>query len=381
MRLSRRLLLAGGAGLAAGRTDAAQLVQQPPPPSPGLVIGALLPLSGDFSLVGDECLRGIELAAAAINATGGIAGAPVNLVPGDSVGQNQVEAAAQTLLNAGHAGLLLGSGDSALSYPGSAAAELAQTPYIELNAPADGITNRGFKFLLRTGPTTTMIAATAITAIGQRFKGRKVGLLFNTGATAGAIAAAALAAWAAANTPPLLAVAYPEGSVDLADPVSRLKRAGAQVILHAAGAADVLFTYLAMHNLGWKPDVVGCGDGFLLRETAYALGPALDNTLVVGAPFYPPRAAYIATAYMDRYGMPPRAADSLTAYVGAKLVFDKLNAAGGDPSHLLDALHKTDIPNGTLANGWGAAFDKNGQNTRSFATVQQWKDGTLAPLV
>ena len=84
---------------------------------------------------------------------------------------------------------------------------------------------------------------------------------------------------------------------------------------------------------------------------------------------------------MDRYGMPPRAPDSLTAYVGAKLVFDKLNAAGGDPAQLLDTLRKTDIPNGTLANGWGVAFDKNGQNTRGFAIVQQWKNGALAPLM
>ena len=136
-----------------------------------------------------------------------------------------------------------------------------------------------------------------------------------------------------------------------------------------------------MQNIGWKPAVLGCGDGYLLRETAYALGPTFENTIVVGAPFYPKRAAYIATAYMSRYGMSPRAPDSLTAYVGAKLVFDKLNAVGGDPSQLLDALRKTDIPTGTLANDWGVAFDKNGQNTRAFAIPQQWKDGALTASV
>ncbi len=162
--------------------------------------------------------------------------------------------------------------------------------------------------------------------------------------------------------------------------MSRLKRAGAQVILHAAGAADVLFAYLAMQTLGWSPAVIGCGDGFLFRETAYALGPALRTTIVVGAPFYPPRARYIAAAYLNRYGMPPRSPDSLTAFVGARLVFDKLNAVGGDPGQLLNALRQTDIPSGTLANGWGVAFDKNGQNTRSFAAVQQWQDGALTPL-
>ena len=380
--LPRRAVLAGCAALAtgpAGRAWGASARQDAPvPPTP--IIGALLPLSGDQSLVGDECLRGIALAAAAIGTTGGIAGQPVSLVSGDSAGQGPPEAAARALLGTGHAGVLLGSGGSALSYPGSAAAELAQVPYIEMNAAADGITNRGFKFLLRTGPTTTMIAATALATMSRLHQGAKIGLLFNTGATAGAIAAAALAAWAKAGVAPLLTVAYPENSEDLREPVSRLKRAGAEVILHAADPPDVLFAYLAMQTLGWKPAVIGCGDGFLLRETAYALGAAFEGTVVIGAPFYPPRAQYVADAYVAQYGMKPRSPDSLSTFVGAKLVFDTLNALGGDVTRLLDALRKTSIPAGTLANGWGVAFDKTGQNTASFATAQQWKSGALVGL-
>ena len=376
--LPRRALLAGGTLLVTARRAGAA-VSQPAAPRPAPTIGALLPLSGEASLIGDECLRGIQLAAGAVNATGGIGGQPVALVTGDSVAQDQTERAAQALI-VGGADLLLGSGASALSYPGSAAAELAQIPYIELNAPADGITTRGFRFLLRTGPTTTMIAAAATGMINQRYAAKKIGLLFNTGATAGAIAAAALAVWRQAKTPPLLSVGYPADAADLQEPVSRLKRAGAELILHAADAADVLLVNVAMQNLGWKPIVIGCGDGFMLRETAYALGAIFDGTIVVGAPFYAARSRYIADAYTASYGMPPRSPDSLTAFVGAKLVFDKLNAAGGDPAALLAALRKTDIPLGTLANDFGVAFDKNGQNTRSFSSVQQWKNGALVAL-
>jgi ABC-type branched-subunit amino acid transport system substrate-binding protein len=75
--------------------------------------------------------------------------------------------------------------------------------------------------------------------------------------------------------------------------------------------------------------------------------------------------------------MAPRAAASLTAYVGAKLVFDVLNQAGGDATKLLDALRRCDIPAGSLANGFGVAFDKTGQNTRSFAVLQQWRGQVL----
>jgi ABC-type branched-subunit amino acid transport system substrate-binding protein len=87
----------------------------------------------------------------------------------------------------------------------------------------------------------------------------------------------------------------------------------------------------------------------------------------------------IAYAYQAKYGNPPRGADSLTAYAGAKLVFDTLNAQGGSAAKFLDALRKTDIPLGGLENGFGVAFDHTGQNTRSFVTLQQWRGQALGP--
>jgi branched-chain amino acid transport system substrate-binding protein len=375
-KLSRRAVCAAGASLLAGPALGAQ--KAAPPPA-AVTAGALLPLSGAFSLTGDECLRGMSLAVDEINAAGGVNGQALALVTGDAYGQDQAQPAAEALI-AGHAGLILGSGASDLSYPGSAAAELAQIPYIELNAPADGICARGFRYLLRVCETTTMIAAVAAATIGAKFPNAKLGLLFNTGATGGATAAASVAALKQAKIAPLLVIGYPEDTVDLREPVGRLKRAGAEAVLHAANPGDTLLFFAALQEIGWRPEIIGCGAGYEYRETAYALGPAFDGTVTVAAPFYPPRAQYVAAAYLARYGMPPRAADSLTAFVGAKLVFDILNTVGGDPSRLLDGLRKVDIPAGTLANGFGVAFDKTGQNTRSFATARQWRGQQLVAL-
>jgi branched-chain amino acid transport system substrate-binding protein len=370
------LLALAGTAFAGGMARAANAPKKPPTPPQ---IGIALPLSGDLSLIGDECQRGILLAADAANAAGGIAGMPVLLAASDTADQGRAAGAVNALITKNHAALILGTGTSALSYPGSAAAELAQIPYIELNAPADGITARGFKFLLRTGPTTSMIANLAVATILSRYQGRKIGLLFNTGATGGAVAGAAIAAFKAAQTPILLAQGYPEDATDLHDPVGRLQRAGAEIVLHAAGLDDTLAFFTAMQAQAWRPQAIfGCGDGYLLRETAAALGPAFDHTYVIGAPSYPAEAAVIASAYAARFGMPPRTPDSLTAYTGAKLVFDTL-ATVGDPGKLLDALRRTDIPEGGLANGFGAAFDHTGQNIRSFVVLQQWQGQNLIP--
>ena len=99
----------------------------------------------------------------------------------------------------------------------------------------------------------------------------------------------------------------------------------------------------------------------------------------LNAPYYPAPAAQIAQAYQAKYGIPPRSADSLTAYVGAKLVFDTLNAQGGRADKLLDVLRKVDVAAGGLANGFGVAFDASGQNTRSFVTLQRWHGAQIAP--
>jgi branched-chain amino acid transport system substrate-binding protein len=377
MALSRRLLLAAGVTAPITARAAGQQSSPAAQPTP-LTAGIMLPLTGAYALIGDECARGIQLAADDINEAGGIAGKPLALIHNDVSAQAQAGDAAKSLI-AAHASFLLGTGTSALSYPASAAAELAQEPYIELTATADGITTRGFKFLLRTCQTTSMIAATAAAAISARLKTQKLGLLFNTGATSGAIAAAAIAAFKAQKIDPLLVIGYPEAIADLHEPVGRMRRAGIQILLHAGGADDVLLLFQAMQDTKWQPaSIFGCADGYTNRDTAYAIGTPFDGVFAIGAPFYPPRAAYLADAYQNRYGMAPRSAESLTAYVGAKLVFDTLNQTQGDPTKLLDTLRSTNIPPGTLANNFGAAFDKSGQNTRSFAILQQWHSLNLS---
>jgi branched-chain amino acid transport system substrate-binding protein len=375
MDFSRRIFVVS---LVAAAEFLPRAVMAAGPARPAPKIGVLLPLSGPDSLLGDECLRGVQLAVDAANGSSA-SRSRLSLVEGDA--SDGVAATAKALL-AGGVNLLLGTGASNIAYPGSDAAELAQIPYVELNAPADGIMGRNFKYLIRTGVTTSMQAAVALQALGARFAGKKIGLLFNTGASAGAVAAAALTQWQAQKISPLLSIGYPEDVADLQDPVSRMRRAGVEVLVHAAGTDDVLVLFQAMQGIGWRPGgIIGCGDGYGFRETAFALGEIFEATYVSGAPFYPDAAAGIAGAYQARFGMPPRSADSLSSYVGAKWVFDALAAVNGDTAKLLDALRKTTAPAGTLANGWGVSFDKTGQNTAAFATLQQWRKGGLATVV
>src|ERR1700722_15070394 len=125
---SRRFLLAlagtslTGSLLSGGMAKAANPPKKPTPPE----IGVALPLSGDFSLIGNECQRGILLAADAGNAPGGGANKPILLAAADIVDPSRAGSTINDLVTKNHAGLILGTGISSLSYPSSAAAELAQ---------------------------------------------------------------------------------------------------------------------------------------------------------------------------------------------------------------------------------------------------------------
>ncbi|MGO9818505.1 MAG: ABC transporter substrate-binding protein [Acidocella sp.] len=380
MSLSRRLMLGFAGACALASRAGASTVSAPAAPS-APVIGTVLPLSGNAALLGDEVLRGILLAADAVNQAGGIAGKPVSLVPTDTPDQAYATQAVGNLISGAHAKVILGSGISALSYPASAAAELAQTPFIELTALADGILTRGFKYTLRTGPSAFMVGQLAAATVQARFAGRTLGLLYNTGADDGAIAAAVTSALNAAKLPVKLAIGYPDDVADLYDQAGRLMRAKVDVLLHAAGLDDALGLALAMQAQGWRPGtLIGCGAGYQLRETQAALGPALAGTFVIGAPFYPASAAAVQEAYFAKFGTKPRSAASLTAYVGAKLVFGALNKTSGDPSKLIATLRGTNLPRGTLSNGFGVNFDLSGQNAGSFVVLQQWHGGGLVPV-
>ncbi|WP_297370140.1 ABC transporter substrate-binding protein [Acidocella sp.] len=381
MRLTRRTLLSSAALLA---VPARALADGAPPPQPAsITCGVVLPLSGMSALQGNEVQRGIELAAAAVNQAGGIGGQPLSLALADAPGAAQAGAAVNGLVANAHAALVLGSASSAWSFPASAAAEIAGVPFIELTAMADGICARGFHDLLRTGPASAMAADLVARTLAAKYTGRTIGLLYNTGADGLAFAQALQASLAAAKLSVQLAVSYPEDQADLFDEAGRLMRANVDVLVHAARPDGVLGLHIAAGLQGWRPGtLIGFGSGYGLRDTAKALGAGFDGTFYVGAPFYAasgPSAA-VHDAYLARYGVPPRSADSLTAYVGARLVLETLARQGGDATKLLSALRALSLPTGALANGFGVSFDLHGQNNGAFVALQQWRGGALIPV-
>jgi branched-chain amino acid transport system substrate-binding protein len=389
--MRRRQALAAMLAAAATRGAGAAQAQA----QPELRLGALFPLTGPGALLGDESFRGLELAVAERNGTGGLGGAKLRLVAGDASDQSQAVAEARRLIGAERVQAMFGTQSSSLSLAASQAAEAAGLVHVELGAIGDQITERGLRLLFRTCATARQFgeaSVDAIAAVAQKLNVAapmlRIAILHEEGGVGAAIAAAQKARITLHGYTLCDEATHAARGAEFAAVVQRLRAAEADIVLHRAQENEVVLLYRGLREAGWKPKaVIGCGEGYSLSETARAVGGDFENTLSVDIPQFSvsdraaPGARGFAEAYARAYGHPPRSGHSLAAFTGARIAFDAFARAGGfERERLRAAFLATDIAPWTTPNGWGAAFDEKGQNQRAQPFLMQWQGEQLVTI-
>ncbi|HQT60150.1 MAG TPA: ABC transporter substrate-binding protein [Acidiphilium sp.] len=348
-----------------------------------LLIGTLFPETGPQTLLGDEAWRGVALA---IDAARTRIDADIEVIRANAADPDaSIQAMIRKAGKAPSIDMILGSQSSTASFAATAAAELAGIPYVELDAPAAGITMRNFRILRRTCTTTAAFTAATEAAIARILAPGwnttaarlRIALLFDIGATDGSFAGILLAGLRQEGLPVTLSMAHATTAPDLDEEVGRMRDARIDLLIHAGRTDHVLLLYQAMQEARWRPRmIIGTGPGYGLAEIGQTLGGAIDNTMVIGNPLYGPAAAGIAAAYQARYAAPPRGAASLTTHVGTTIAIEAWRRRQKLPA----ALSAINLPRGSLPNGWGIKFDSRGQNQASFVTLQQWRNGALVTI-
>jgi branched-chain amino acid transport system substrate-binding protein len=141
-----------GALLAACGTPASERKANTDDP---IVIGASLPLTGDFSQPGTQARRGYEIWKDMVNAKGGIDGRKVTLkITDDASNQDTVVSDYTRLITQDKVDLLLGTFSSLLNFPASAVAEKNGMVFVEPAGGAPDMFTRGFKYLFFAQPAT-----------------------------------------------------------------------------------------------------------------------------------------------------------------------------------------------------------------------------------
>src|ERR1044072_8439294 len=159
LSLTRRHLLAGSAA-----------ALNPPPlvraQGGALKVGVLLPRSGFQASIGQDCFRGVEVAAPILKSLG----LPeLQIMNGDTETNVDVARSRAEKLIADGAQLLIGAFDSGQSTAIAQVAEQKGIPYVINIAAAPAITEQGYKFVFRNFPTAPMILGDAFTNQNEIF--------------------------------------------------------------------------------------------------------------------------------------------------------------------------------------------------------------------
>jgi branched-chain amino acid transport system substrate-binding protein len=256
---ARRRDLLGGLGLTMAASLAprwapgalAANASRQPSDDKTLSVGALFPASGPLATLGNECLRGVQLATDLCNEGGGLFGRQIVLALGDASDPDRAVSEARRLITDVQPVLMLGTGDSALSLGASEVSEGSAIPYWELTATMPSITARGFHYLLRVCDVETGIAARCIEAaasvvapaLRRPAAALSVVLLYADDGPGSTLVPLALAAAHRSGMAPPLTIAYQPEGADLTALAARLAAMKPDVVIHHGSTEEVVLFF------------------------------------------------------------------------------------------------------------------------------------------
>ncbi len=324
---------------------------------PGLKLGIVVPLSGPSARFGGFATHGAALAVQQINAAGGVDGAPVELVRGDSQGTpvESVSAARRMLSEGGFQAIL---GDTASSATIALQPVLEEAKVILLNAASSNpdITYKagagGYKWTFRSYPTDEL-RAKVVVQYGAEKRGftRYAALSVDSDFGRGAIA------FSKKYLPEYKAELlsedyYKDDETDFRPVLSRIRSLNVQAILMYGlpDATRLIGRQMQETGLAGKVFLMGSGD-FTYPDTIKAAPRAFEGAVEAQAwapDLENPRSRQFVADYKTAYGAEVPNVHSYTHWEGVHLLAAAARAAGGPGQEALrDALAAIDYDGAT----------------------------------
>lgn len=359
-------------------------------------IGAIFPLSGSNALLGEESLRGAQLAIDEINANGGLWGQQIELDIADAPDATAAQTEAERLINKDGVKLMFGAYSSSLSNVISDVAARYEVPYFELGAIGTDIMTKGYPYLWRTSAEAPQFGTgqakffteVALPKLGIDKANAKIALahedsLYGTSVAEAAIVALKELGYKEAN---LKEIPYSATSVDLSSVILDAKAFNPDGFLTVSYVTDQILLSRQAEELNFSPKVwIGAGGGMSMMPTLEAVGNGMYGLTGIDFPQYDVNKdningidEYIAL-YKETYKEEPRSGHSMTNYAGAQIMLDVLKDAGSlDKDAIKEAAAAIDKPANTYTGGYGVKFDERGQNLNAPLVIGMW---TLDKLV
>lgn len=246
-------------------------------------VGASYPITGNLALLGNESLRGLQLAVDEKNAAGGIAGKQIELVIVDSSDTTICQSEVERLITVEKVDIVVGSYSSALANVGSDVAARYEVPFFEYGGIAADVMEKGYPYLWRTCTDTVEFGRIAVEFLveaclpnmGKTVADLKVSIPHEDSNYGTCIAEAEVPLLIEAGVPEenIQVIPYASTSVDLSTVILEMKSFGPDAILATSYANDSVLLGRQAVELGLEmPILIGAGGGHSLASTYEALG-------------------------------------------------------------------------------------------------------------
>lgn len=352
-----------------------------------LKVGVLLPRSGYQAGIGQDCQRGVDIAAGILKDLGY---PELEIVNADT--ETNVDVArsrAEKLIGEG-AQLLMGAFDSGQSSAIAQVAEQKGIPFVINIAAAPPITEQGYKFVFRNFPTAGMILRDAFVDQKEIFEltgaSPKTAVFMHVNDTFGTAMAGGIGAVMPKFNMPykiLETIPYDPAARDLSVELAKAKATGAEILLMVSRLNDAILLTREMVKQRWSPtSIMSMGPGWYEDQYLKTLGKLSDGPLSF-APWYDPNKklskALEAALAKSSPGVNLNT-NHVYTFEALLVAADAYKRAGStDPKALADAIRKTDIKDNSSI-GPGISFDAKGQNDKIIGGGIQNRGGKLVTV-
>jgi branched-chain amino acid transport system substrate-binding protein len=355
-----------------------------------ITIGSIHPLTGSQAGAGQLMQDATEMAAADINAAGGIkglSGAQLKIASGDSQGKAETgQSEAQRLTQSG-AVALVGTYQSDVTKNVASVAERSQVPLVIDVAVDDSILAQGYKYSFRIQPNATGMGTSGaddLAGIGEQGGSpiKSVSYIHIQGAFGDSVFKAFKKEAEAKGITIAKEVAYDGSSLnDAATQVAQAAAPKPDAIVVTGYYPDSLLIAKSLAAL--KPDVkavYGIANGGFDDDSFPAAAGAAGNGLLSANYHFDAtnaRVKDIRTRFEAKYGKPMETA-AMLSYQAVEVVAAGLDKSGSkDPKKLRDAISALQLSDPLLAFDGPIKFDETGQNTNATVIVMQIQGGKV----
>ena len=353
-------------------------------------IGALFPLSGSVASSGTDALHGVELAADVLNGKYPNIDLPkltvgkIVIDSADTQGDAQVgEADVDRLVNSDKVVALTGAFQSAVTVTASQRAERLAVPMVNGSSSSTALTERGFKWFWRVGPSDRTFADTYFKWLKSIEKDHPVKrmVVINENDQFGNDGQKVIGELAPQYSVQIVDnIVYPFNATDLTSQVQKMRGDNPDAVFVFAFINDLTLLMKTMAQLNYTPPVMlGFGAGFvdpkfvpnLGSKTEYATTRAAWS-LEIGQKNAVAKA--VADAFRQKYGQ-DMTENSARDFEAMMMLGGAIESAGStDPAKIQGALNKTNITR-TIMPWKGIKFDGKGQNELASGVIQQMTGG------